>query len=290
MSEKDFFNKPLNTDISVATIGINRDDWYCHRPGMKREAVRETMIREKYDVVPIVNGEGVFEKYFTLNQSDNSRLDFNEIRADERLYYLTHVRDAIWKMKTARRTHYFLSNGRTENDIVGLLSLSNFNCREFYVFLFHLISYIEREFAALVISGKDAGFAILSKQAHTKELKDQLKIIQQRFEEDEDKGIENDYKEYLYLHHLIWLVKAENQFTKLGYKNGEAFENGTSVLKDIRNNIAHPVRSLVRNLKDLDNLDTGLNKLYEFKGRLDEYLKRVIAYQATEAGTRRERK
>lgn len=172
--------------------------------------------------------------------------------------------------------HIFLTNGKGENDIVGLLSLSNFNCREFYVFLFSLVSYIEREFAALIESDKETGFRTLTTFSHTEDLKDQLEIIKQRFKDDEEKENENNYKEYLYLHHLIFLIKSEKQFKKLGYKNGEEFEKGTKYLRDIRNNVAHPVRSLVRNLKDLENLDIGLQKLYEFKGRLDKYLKKTL--------------
>lgn len=275
MIEKESFTRPINTDISVATIGINRDDWYCHKPGMTRDEVRETMVREGFDVVPIVDKGGFFKKYFTLNKADSSKLDFNDIEAADRLYYLTHVRDAVWKMKSEQKTHYFLTNGRNENDIVGLLSLSNFNCREFYVFLFSLMSYIEREFAFLIESDKETGFKTLRKLSHTPELADQLRIIEERLNEDKEKKNENDYKEYLYLHHLIWLVKTEKKYEKLGYQNEQDFETGTSGLKDIRNNIAHPVKSLVRNLKDLDNLDAGLNKLYEFKGRLDKYLKKV---------------
>lgn len=275
MIEKESFIRPINTDISVATIGINSDDWYCHKPGLTREEVRETMMREGFDVVPIVDKAGVFKKYFTINKADNSKLECNDIETGDRLYYLTHVRDAIWKMKSEQKTHYFLTNGRSENDIVGLLSLSNYNCREFYVFLFSLMSYIEREFAFLIGSDRETGFSILKKMTHTTELADQLKIIEVRLKDDKDKQNENDYKEYLYLHHLIWLVKAERKYEKLGYKNEQDFETGTSGLKDLRNNIAHPVKSLVRNLNDLYNLDAGLNKLYDFKGRLDKYLKKI---------------
>jgi hypothetical protein len=270
--EKELFRKSMDTNIYVATIGINREDWYCHLPGMSRTEVRETMVLKGFDVVPIVDKSGAFRSYFTLSDQDSAKLKVKEIEPSDRLYYLTHVRDAIWRMKTERRTHYFLSNGRTENDIVGLLSLSNYNCREFYVFLFSLISYVEREFAGLITIDKDAAFDILNKLSHTKELRDQIGVIQQRIKEDKEADMENDYREYLYLHHLVWLVKSEKKYVNLGYKTSEAFETGTSGLKALRNNIAHPVKSLVRTLADLDKLDVGLNKLYEFKERLDEYL------------------
>jgi predicted metal-dependent hydrolase len=102
-------------------------------------------------------------------------------------------------------------------------------------------------------------------------LKEQLRIIENRWNEDKKQDNENDYKEYLYLHHLIWLMKAEKHFISLGYSNAHEFERNTGRLKDIRNSIAHPVKSLIRSLDDLSILNKGLDKLYEFKGRLERY-------------------
>lgn len=272
MIEKDSFIRPIYTDINVSIIGINKDDWYCHMPGMKRDEVRSTMLHKRYDVVPIVNKVGAIKQYFTINKSNESELETKNIFDDDKIYYLTHVRDAVWKMRKERRTHYFLSNGRDENDIVGLISLSNFNCREFYVFLFSLVSYIEREFASLIDSDQEHGFDILEKSSNNPGLKEQFRDIKARFNQDREEQIENDYKEYLYLHHLIWLVMAEEKYKKLGYKNCEDFKSGTGGLKELRNCIAHPVKSLVRNLTALDSLEDAMNKLYEFKEKLDELL------------------
>lgn len=271
MNEREYFTRPISIDITAATIGINKEDWYCHKPGIKQQDIRETMLLKKYDVVPIIDKHGLFRKYFTINQSDNSKLEINQIKEDEKLYYLTHIRDVVWKMKNTKKTYFFLSNNRGEDDIVGLLSLSNYNSREFYVFLFNLVSFIEQEFAALIESDKTKGFQILEKLSHTEELKNQFQIIKDRFKTDEDSNIANDYKEYLYLHHLIWLVKEEEKYKNLKYKNSHDFEAGSGKLRNLRNIIAHPVKSLVRDLKDLNNLELGMNKLYEYKEKLLEF-------------------
>jgi hypothetical protein len=270
MIEKEQFIRPLNIEIYVSTIGINKDDWYCYKPGMTHDEVRQTMLSKGFDVVPIINKSGVVKKYFTLDK-DLNRLISKNIKTEDKLYYLTHVRDAIWKMKTCDKPHYFLTNGRNGNDVVGLLSLSNFNSREFYVYLFSFLSYVEREFANLIESNSELGFQIL---ADLSDKKNQLKNIQNRIREDKKKEIENDYKEYLYLHHLILLIKSEKKYEKLGYSTEESFDSGTIGFNDFRNNIAHPVKSLVRTLNDLDNLETWLNKLYEFKERLDHHLEK----------------
>lgn len=272
MKEKESFTRSINLDITAATIGISSDNWYCFKPGMKREDIRETMLKKNYDVVPIYNKNDVFNSYFTLSKQDNFKLHNNKIKQDDRIYYLTHIKDAVWKMNKTNKTHFFLSNGHDENDIVGLLSLSNYNCREFYIYLFSLISYIEREFAGLIESDNTKGFQILERMSHSEELKEQLKTVMDRFKQDVKNKNENDYKEYLYLHQLKFLIIEEQKYKKLGYKNSNYFDSGTKWLKDLRNNIAHPVKSIVRNLDDLKNLELGMNKLYEFKEKLDKYL------------------
>jgi hypothetical protein len=270
MIEKEYFTRSIYVDLMAATIGINKEDWYCFKPGMNRQEVIKTILDNKYDVVPILNKQGTFNSYFTLNKLDNSKLDVNNIENEDRLYYLTHIRDAVWRMKNSKKTHFFLSNGHDENDIVGLLSLSNFNSREFYVYLFSILSYIEREFASLIESDKTNGFILLEKRSKTEESKKQLIEIKDRYNKDVISENENDYKEYLYLHHLIWLIIEEEQYKKLYYKSSQDFESGTGILKNLRNSIAHPVKSLVRNLTDLAKLDIGMNKLFEFKERIDK--------------------
>lgn len=272
MIEKDLFKRHLNIDISVATIGINRDDWYCHKPGMTKAEVKKAMLHYGFDVVPIINKAGVFSKYFSLKEG-KAELEINSIESEDTLYYLTHVRDAVWKMKFNKRTHYFLTNGRDDNEICGLLSLSNFNCREFSVYVFSILAYIELELANLIESERERAFEILRNYSHSKDLLKQMEIIETRYNDDKQRNNENDYKEYLYLHHLITLVKYEKTYRKLEYRKSDDFERGTSGLKQLRNQIAHPVKSLVRNLQDLDNLDMALNKLYELKERIDKYLK-----------------
>ncbi len=147
--------------------------------------------------------------------------------------------------------------------------MSNLNSRDFYVFLFNLISYVEREFAYLIESNQEIAFKSLRDiMAKDVNLISQLDTIEKRFKNDKEKGNENDYKEYLYIHHLIRLLEIEGKYKNLGYTKTEDFILGTGKLKELRNTIAHPVKSLVICISDLDKLDKGLNKLYEFKERV----------------------
>lgn len=269
MIEKHLFKCPINIEISVATLGINKDDWFCHKPGMQTDFVKKAMIMNGYDIAPIINKQEKFDKYYCLDE--NKELKVENIKDTDRLYYLTHVSDAIWKMNNEKRKHYFLSNGKNKDDVVGLLSLSNFNSREFYVYLFSLISYIEKELAKLIDSDDNEAFISLEKKANNDDLKNQLKIIIKRYNKDKQNDSENNYKEYLYLHHLLWLISSERKYKLLDYSNESDFIKHTGKLKNIRNNVAHPIKSLVRNLKDLENLHIGLSKIYDLKNRVENY-------------------
>jgi hypothetical protein len=274
MFEKESFYRQIDLNLTVAMLGISRNDWFCHKQGMSRDDVKNEMILKGYDVVPILNKKKQITGYFSSEKEFKPRV--NSISANDKIYYLTDIRDAIWKMNKENRTHYFLSNGRDENDIVGLISLSNFNNRDFYVYIFNLLSYIEREFAKLINMDTESAFKAIEHECINEELKSQFLSVRNRFEDDKKKNIENDFKEYLYLNHLLWLIKAEKIHLKLGYNDkGSDFMDGTGKLRDIRNVIAHPVKSLVQTIDNLKELEVGLNKLFEYKDNLENYLKRA---------------
>lgn len=269
MIEKEQFKKTFIIEPTAASIGINREDWFCYKRGVSQKKVLDTMIKKQYDIVPKLNPDGNLTKYYTADLKSKKLID-NQINEGDCLYYMTHVRDLIVLMNKEKRSHYFLKNVRDE--IVGLTSLSNINCREFNVYLFSLISYVEKEFANLIQSDMNDGVAILSKLAQSNYEENQLKSILKRYERDRLFNIENDYKEYLYIHHLIDLVKNEGGYKSIGYTSSVEFEEGTNFLRDIRNHIAHPVKALVRNISDLPRLEESLFKLYELKQRLDSHL------------------
>jgi hypothetical protein len=264
MVEKEHFIKPLELELSAAAVGINREDWYCYKPGIRQSEVISIMKSKKFDIVPIINESDFCNSYYTYNQDS---LETKIINENEKLYYLTHIRDVIWSMNKDKKTHYFLSNGRNEHDIVGLISLSNLNSRDFYLYLFSTISSLELEFSNLIESSKEVAFEILGKNSTNTNLKKQLSEIEYRINDDENNGNENNYKEYLYFSNLITLVKVEEKYKELNYKNVSQFEKNIGLLKDIRNTVAHPVKSIVNNFEDLEKLNKGIEKIFELRER-----------------------
>ena len=268
MIEKEHFIKRNQFEITAATIGINKEDWFSYKPGDDKSEIILKMQKEKYDIVPINNKFGKCTSYFTLN---DDKLNTSKIADKYKIYYLTHIRDVIWSMVENDSKHFFLTNGRNENDIVGLISLSNFNNRDFYIYLFNSVSFLEVEFARLIESEKTEAFEILNYNANSKEQQAQLTEILNRIKEDENNGIDNNYKEYLYFSHFITLIIAKKIYISLDYKSVESFEKNIGILKLIRNTVAHPVKSLIRNSEDLVKLNKGISKIYELKEKLSMY-------------------
>ena len=269
--EKDLFKSKVSFEPNAAMIGISCDDWYCHKAGMSRDEICSTMQEKKYDIVPMVNDNGKVTSYFTLNENKVAEINSTEITESDTIYYLTHIKDVIWLMNLNQRSHYFLANYENK-EIIGLISLSNLNCREFSLYLFSMLALVEKELSNLITTDEALAIEYLENKFMDEGGRKQLESIKNRLSDDRAKEIENDYKEYLYIHHLVQLVNMEKRFKELGYNNEQDFIKNTKPLKDIRNAVAHPVKSLVRNFDDLANLQKGLNKLYEFRYGIEKYL------------------
>ena len=96
--------------------------------------------------------------------------------------------------------------------------------------------------------------------------KDSLK----RYQQDLGNNTHLSFVEYLYFSQLILLFKKFKLYEKLGYKNRSEFENNMSKLKDIRNIVAHPIRSLVTDRESLTSLWKGIEKINELNAKLKE--------------------
>ncbi|MCH8568334.1 MAG: hypothetical protein LAT67_08730 [Balneolales bacterium] len=269
MLEKTSFHKSFDTDIIVANIGINRDDWFCYKHGDKQSEIRDIMLKKKFDIVPVLKKNGDVNEYFQLTA--DKQLYTTLIDESHKLYYRTHIHDVIWKMTEEGRDFYFLTHGRSGDNIIGLISLCNFNCREFYIYLFGLISFVERELATMITCDFDEAFQILKNRAQNDDLQKQVTLVQKRFYHDREMNSDNDFREYLYLGQLISLLCEKEEYLKLGYTEEKSFIKNTGKVREIRNRVAHPVKSLIKNHEDLKNLKKGLDKLYELKNNIENY-------------------
>jgi hypothetical protein len=265
------FRRTQSAEPTAATIGINRAEWFAHKPAMSRQEVLNTMLDKRYDIVPIERKTGEVEQYFVFDNDGSlkiQKIDFGKDTA----YYLLHVADLIKLMIKNDKTHYFLVSYKDEKSILGLVSLSNFNCKEFYIYMYGLISYVEMELARLLqnFSEKEA-FKILDKYAlNNDELTLQLSNVNDRLDKDRYNNNETSYLDYLYLNQLLFIVSQSDYLNNMEYRKADDLLVGTGILRDVRNIIAHPVKSLVSNMEDLANLYVALNKIYEIKAKLEK--------------------
>lgn len=272
MIEKELFKQRPFFNITAATLGISRDDWYCHKHGMSRDQIRQTMLTKKFDIVPIQKKNGEILNYFKLSDNEKLDLETHDIQIDEKLYYATLIGDVISKMIENKKKHYFLTNLDSSKEVLGLISLSNFNSRDFYIYLYSLISYVEKELSRVISSNKDDAFEILESKINKQndeKMVAQWAEIKKRYQDDESKSNENSYKEYLYITQINWLIAEEGGFKKLNYTNEEKFLSETGKIRKVRNCISHPIKSLVKDLDDLKMVEKSLTKLYELEERLE---------------------
>jgi hypothetical protein len=75
-------------------------------------------------------------------------------------------------------------------------------------------------------------------------------------EYDSDKRIGVDVRlvEYLYLSDFVSVIYTSGLFSELGYDNARKFEFEFRKLVKLRNTIAHPTKSLVKNLESCETL------------------------------------
>lgn len=139
VSEERFFFERLNlVDIDAAAIGISRwswdsidssrDDWM---------QVGSQIIKERrYDVLPIEK-DSTIESYLCLGENG----EYKEIQISDSIHFRTPALGSLSSLVNKGRNHIFLHNDA--HIIVGLLSASNYNCREFATVVFNIITAYE---------------------------------------------------------------------------------------------------------------------------------------------------
>ena len=79
-----------------------------------------------------------------------------------------------------------------------------------------------------------------------------------RYREDDAKGLDYDFIEYLYLMDLCYVFKKFDLVNKIGLENKE-FESIIGKANAVRNIVAHPNRSLIRNQSSIYDLHKAIS-------------------------------
>lgn len=258
------FQQPNRPDVFAATIGLSRSHWTSVPSTCKKHEAQEIMKQYRFDVMPIIEKDGNVNRYFrSENWGDREHIVRHKITEEDTLYYLTHIRDVLQVMGEHRKTYFFLEN---ETSILGLLTITHLNARPVYLFLYHTLLYLETEMSDWLnkVLGDEVVLHILQDLPGGDSEHGGLK----QYREDRSLGIDNDIMEYLFLGDMFEIIRRKELYTRLSYKSLDQFEKHLRKLRQMRNTVAHPNRSLVKNIESISELWLSLQKLEELLERL----------------------
>ncbi|BAX82351.1 hypothetical protein [Labilibaculum antarcticum] len=275
MKEQFYFNQIQGKELLVASLGIHNSDWKeisTKEFSQNKQVVHDIMIKNHYDVIPVKNKSGSFAHYVTTSSWGDyslSNIEMKSIKfAEDGIYYLTHISDAIRLMVENKRNFYFLTN---HTSVVGLLSIANLNNKYFYYWLYQNLVDLEQGLGKMLSSQLDTQQIcnrIEELSSQDNDLGKWFKDTSNRYKEDQKKNSDTAITEYLYFGQLIELFHQFDLHKILGYKNGDGFKKHTSYLNKIRNTVAHPTRSLIQDHSSLIELWNGIVKMDELSKSL----------------------
>lgn len=237
-----YFMRERVVDVDAAVVGISKMRWVgINETDANKDSAVQIMKVNRFDVLPILQINGSVSAYFQTSEWGNySSINRAHISHRDVLPLHTHVRDVLKSFVLENRYFYFLTN---EERIAGLISIVNFNCRQVKIYLFSLISELEIGLGQL-LSQNLTDDQIVSTVASACVGRNRAEVMN-RIEADRSTGVEVRAVEYLYLSQLLELILAKKLHHKLTYHSDEEFRTATLPIRNLRNQIAHPTKSLI---------------------------------------------
>ncbi len=268
-----FYLDEGHVKVTAASVGISKKRWTSIEEGeIKNQKYKETMRVNRYDVLPIISRNKTVERYFKTELPNKfDKIDVHTISNTDLLPYDTDIREVIGRFSRENRTHYFLT---TKNEITGLITLGNLNCRQVQVYIFSKICDLERTLADFIndnLKNDDIRRHIKDKAKTT----DKFKIILYNYQELISLDLENKLTEHLYLVDFLNIVSKFELYKNLKLSKKE-LEDYSSI-NELRNSIAHPTRTLLDGYNDIQKLSTRLVQLDNFLSKLTDHREKAAA-------------
>ena len=275
MEEKKYFVYNKDDELVASHLGIHKSQWYYEtdkRIKENEQYVLQQMRHRNYDVVPVwcEKRKAYCSYYQTITPGTYSSGKIKKIELSrDSIYYLTHIEDTIRLMIDKNHNFIFLNN---YSEVIGIITLADFNSRFFYNWLHFKLAELERKLGINLLLTQSVD-SIYDKAQELSSLKnDEGKLFREsigRYQNDSSHNADLSFIEYLYFSQLILLFKEFRLYENMGYNNRGEFENNMSKLKNIRNIVAHPIRSLVKDQESLNNLWKGIEKINELNSKLE---------------------
>lgn len=251
--------------ITAADAGVSRERWKSiDASNPSQDVALDEMTRGRFDVLPIVTDSTVDAYWQTEKWNDFSSISRKPITDADLAPHDTHIRDLIRLLAESSRLFYFLSHDR---EVVGLVSVVNLNRRPVKVWLFSLLSEIETRLAQLISRhiNDDTLYGITLGRT-TERKYAQVKL---RLWEDQDSGLDLPLVEYLYFSDLVDAALDKKLYTVLGYSRKD-FDRSFGSMVNMRDQVAHPVRSVIRDAHAIGKLWRRIQRIEEALNRLRE--------------------
>src|SRR5262245_50300846 len=212
--EESYFSRDGVVHIDAAVVGVSRRGWQClQETAATKEAAAAIMSENRFDVLPVVNGEEIKKYFYTQKWGDYSSVSEEIISHCDVIPFHTHIRDvikgfALESRNLESRNFYFL---HSERRIVGLISVVNLNCRQVKVYLFGLLSELEVRLGTFITEHVAENKLLNMTFGDNQDVKGKEKHynVKKRYREDKARGVDVSFIEYLYLSDMISVITKE---------------------------------------------------------------------------------
>ena len=271
MQEYQYFKQSGNPEIHAAIVGISKEDWISAKFNEGSQDAAYIMSKYQFDILPKVNKDGKVDTFYHTKSwgvYSKENINIKKIELTDKIYYLTNIKDVIRQLYENGRNYFFLTN---LSEVVGLITISNLNCKHISLYYYNLMNTLERKLGKFIHQKltTESILQCLEKIGKDRDIPSALDTVR-RFKDDANKGLDGSIIEYLYLSDLFILASEHHLYRLLGYKNHEEFEKGAGKLKQLRNAISHPNKSLVKGPESLNNLWKSAIKIDELDERLNK--------------------
>ena len=266
MDDYYYFTKPNVVEVNAALVGISRGGWVSVPDQSDKSSNLALKLMKKYnfDIIPIDSNEETISNFYkTKNWGGFDDNEISEIDENCTIHFRTPIDHVISKMERLGVEYFLLSN--SEDRIVGLITSSNLNCRDFGTLLFsHIIGFemAMTQFIESEISEDEIESYAMGKKDLGKRIDDAKKA-----------NAELPTIQLLSLSDLIGLFEKSGCWRNLGFESKSKCHKMTQKVIELRNDVAHQgtgktiinskrsVPMLWKTMRDLKKYTTNLQRL-----------------------------
>jgi hypothetical protein len=282
--EPDFRDFRPEECIPLEQICTDVSRCICVRPGSVSREILDALDRHDYDQAPVYDPQskicyGIVDKsYLRQLLEENRELKPNDSHVSNENAWLrigshTFIYQLIYKLKSEHAILVIRESDNTEHgfhaSLYGLFTISDLNRHEIRSVLYRLFSDVETDIANLVESYISEPWEWISLLGEDHQVR-----ILGYWELAKRRNVDIGPVAATTLTNLLTIVgKTSDLLAVFGYQSRSKFDEYAGKLPDFRNRIMHPVRPLILEPKDVEQLYLVVRFLEELKNRLREKFK-----------------